>query len=63
MEPPTDIYTMTVDPTEAPDEPQYVELRVRARSAVRHRRSQKSFLGIIYALNEIAGEARLRPHR
>ena len=25
MEPPTDIYTMTVDPTEAPDEPQYVE--------------------------------------
>ena len=56
MEPPTDIYTMTVDPTEAPDEPQYVELEFARGLPYAIDGSQKSFLGIIYALNEIAGK-------
>ncbi len=56
MEPPSDIYTMTADPTEAPDEPQYVELEFARGLPYAIDGNQKSFLGIIYALNEIAGK-------
>ena len=55
MEPPADIYTMTVDPAKAPNKPQYVELTFARGLPYMIDGNQKSFLGIIYALNEIAG--------
>ena len=55
MEPPADIYTMTVDPAKAPNKPQYVELAFARGLPYMIDGNQKSFLGIIYALNEIAG--------
>ncbi|WP_428421636.1 argininosuccinate synthase [Paraeggerthella hominis] len=55
-EPPADIYAMTADPVEAPDEPQYVEIEFMRGLPYMLDGNQKSFLGIIYALNEIAGK-------
>ena len=55
MEPPTDIYTMTSDPMSAPDEPQYVEITFSRGLPYMLDNNQKSFLGVVYALNEIAG--------
>ena len=55
-EPPSDIYTMTVDPEQAPDEPQYVELTFARGVPYMIDGKQKSFLGVILALNEIAGK-------
>ena len=63
MEPPTDIYTMTVDPTEAPDEPQYVELEFARGLPYAIDGSQKSFLGIDLRAERDRRQARLRPHR
>ncbi len=54
-EPPADIYAMTSDPLQAPDEPQYVELTFSRGLPYMLDGNQKSFLGIIIALNEIAG--------
>ena len=55
-EPPADIYTMTSDPMQAPDQPEYVELTFARGLPYMINGDQKSFLGIIYALNEIAGK-------
>ena len=55
-EPPTDIYTMTTDPTKAPDEPEYVELTFARGVPYAINGNQKSYLGIIYELNAIAGK-------
>lgn len=54
-EPPADIYTMTVDPLDAPDAPQYVEIAFSQGVPCMIDGSQKSFLDIIADLNEIAG--------
>lgn len=54
-EPPADIYTMTVDPTEAPDAPTYVEIGFEAGVPCALNGEAMPFLEIIYALNDIAG--------
>ena len=54
-EPPADIYTMTADPENAPDQPQYVDLSFSRGVPYMIDGAQKSFLGIIEALNGIAG--------
>lgn len=56
FEPPEDIYTMTNDPTKAPDVPCYVEIAFAHGLPCRINGEQKSFLEIIEALNEIAGK-------
>ena len=55
-EPPEDIWEITADPTQAPDEPEYVELTFVRGLPCMLNGAHKSFLGIIYALNEIAGK-------
>ena len=55
IEPPADIYTMTADPMQAPDQPEYVELTFARGVPYAINGNQKSYLGIIYELNEIAG--------
>lgn len=55
-EPPADIYTMTVDPTEAPDEPTYVEVSFEAGIPCALDGKEMSYLDIIYAMNEVAGK-------
>lgn len=54
-EPPADIYTMTASPEEAPDVPEYVEITFARGVPYMLDGKQMSYLGIIYALNEIAG--------
>lgn len=54
-EPPSDIYTMTVDPADAPDEPEYVEIKFSKGIPYSLNDKQMSFLGIILELNKIAG--------
>ena len=56
IEPPADIYTMTTDPMQAPDQPEYVELTFARGVPYAINGNQKSYLGIIYELNEIAGK-------
>ena len=55
-EPPTDVYTMTADPQSAPDAPEYVEVEFEAGVPCALNGEKKSFLDIIYAMNEIAGK-------
>ena len=54
-EPPTDIYTMTDSPENAPDEPEYVEIEFDAGIPCALDGKKMSYLDIIYKLNEIAG--------
>ncbi len=54
-EPPEDIYTMTVSPESAPDRAEYVEVGFEAGVPCSLDGEKKSYLDIIYALNEIAG--------
>ena len=54
-EPPADIYTMTDDPENAPDEPEYVEISFKQGVPCAINGEEKSYLDIIYQLNEIAG--------
>lgn len=56
MEPPEDIYAITTDPEQAPDESEYVELTFSQGIPCAIGGEQKSFLEIIYQLNEIAGK-------
>ena len=55
VEPPTDIWTMTVDPMEAPDEPTYVEVAFEHGVPCALNGVKMSYLDIIYAMNTIAG--------
>lgn len=55
-EPPADIYTMTADPTDAPHQPEYVELAFARGLPFMLNGRRESFLAIVYALNEIAGK-------
>lgn len=54
-EPPEDIYTMTVSPEDAPDVPEYVEVSFTDGVPSALNGVNKSFIEIIYVLNEIAG--------
>lgn len=54
-EPPSDIYTMTVDPQDAPDEPEYVEIKFSKGIPYALNDKQMSFMGVILELNKIAG--------
>ncbi len=54
-EPPEDIYTMTVDPAKAPDEPEYAVLGFKAGKPCSLDGEEMSFLDIILKMNEIAG--------
>lgn len=54
-EPPEDIYTMTVDPTQAPDEPEYAVLGFKAGKPCSLNGEEMSFLDIILKMNEISG--------
>lgn len=54
-EPPSDIYTMTVDPQDAPDEPEYVEIKFSKGIPYALNGKQMSFMGVILELNKIAG--------
>lgn len=55
IEPPADIYTMTIDPLDAPDDPLYVEVGFTAGIPSSLDGKPMSYLDIIYAMNEIAG--------
>ncbi len=55
IEPPADIYTMTTDPLDAPDKPAYVNVSFVRGVPCMLDGVHKSFLGIIYQLNELAG--------
>lgn len=54
-EPPDDIWEMTVSPTEAPDEPTYVDVEFEAGVPCALDGKRMSFLDILYKMNEIAG--------
>ena len=54
-EPPADIYTMTTDPMQAPDEPTYVEVSFEAGIPCALDGKAMSFLDIVYAMNDLAG--------
>ncbi len=54
-EPPADIYTMTTDPLQAPDQPTYVEVSFKAGIPCALDGKPMSFLDVIYAMNDIAG--------
>ena len=54
-EPPADIYTMTSDPAQAPDEPEYVEVSFKAGVPCAINGEEKTCLEAILAMNEIAG--------
>lgn len=54
-EPPDDIWTMTVSPMEAPDEPTYVNIEFEGGLPVAIDGQRMSYLDIIYKMNEIAG--------
>lgn len=55
-EPPDDIWTMTVSPMDAPDEPTYVDVQFEGGIPVAIDGERMSFLDIIYKMNEVAGE-------
>ena len=55
IEPPADIYTMTADPMQAPDQPNMWGSPLLA-GAYAINGNQKSYLGGCYELNEIAGK-------
>ncbi|MGI6591122.1 MAG: argininosuccinate synthase [Eggerthellaceae bacterium] len=54
-EPPDDIWTTTVDPEQAPDTPEVVDLEFKAGLPVAVNGEKMSYLDIIYRMNEIAG--------
>ena len=54
-EPPADIWTMTVDPMDAPDKPTYVEIEFDKGIPCALNGEAMSFLDIVYAMNDIAG--------
>lgn len=54
-EPPEDIYTMTVSPESAPDRAEYAEIGFERGVPCSLDGEKKSYLDIIYALNEVAG--------
>ncbi len=56
VEPPTDIYTVTIDPTEAPDIPTYVDVTFKQGIPCALNGKPMKFVDIIYAMNRIAGE-------
>lgn len=55
-EPPSDIYTMTVAPEEAPDEPEYVDIELGRGLPISLNGKPMSLLGLIEKLNVIAGK-------
>lgn len=55
LEPPADIYTMTVDPQKAPETPCTVELEFSGGLPVDLNGKKKSFLALLYEVNQIAG--------
>lgn len=55
-EPPTDMYTMTVSPEDAPDKPTYVEVGFEGGIPCSLNGQPMSYLDIIYKMNKIAGE-------
>ncbi len=55
IEPPSDIWTMTVDPQDAPDEPTYVDVAFEHGIPCGLNGVKMSFLDIVYAMNTIAG--------
>lgn len=54
-EPPSDIWTMTVDPCDAPDEPRYVEVGFEGGAPCSIDGERVSFLEAVCKMNEIAG--------
>lgn len=54
-EPPDDIWEMTVNPVDAPDEPTYVNIEFEAGVPCAINGERMSFLDILYKMNEIAG--------
>lgn len=54
-EPPDDIWTMTVNPMDAPDEPTYVDVEFESGVPVSIDGERMSYLDVIYKMNEIAG--------
>ena len=56
-EPPADIYTMTVDPMEAPDAPTYTEVAFEGGVPVAIDGKKMSMHEIVCAMNEIAGSS------
>ena len=54
-EPPADIWTMTVDPADAPDEPEYVTVAFEEGVPVSINGERMKFLPLIIKLNEICG--------
>lgn len=54
-EPPSDIWTMTIDPADAPDEPEYVEIGFEKGIPISINGQRMSYLDVIYKMNEIAG--------
>lgn len=55
-EPPDDVFTITADAADAPDTPQFVELEFEGGVPCAIDGTKKSYLDIIYDLNEIAGK-------
>ncbi len=55
-EPPSDIWTMTVDPTEAPDEPEYFTVGFEAGKPVSLNGEQMPLLDLIIKMNELCGK-------
>lgn len=55
QEPPADIYTMTQDPREAPDIPQYLTITFQGGTPVALNGEEQQLLPLIIKLNEIAG--------
>lgn len=54
-EPPLDIYTMTVDPAAAPDEPEYAEVSFKQGKPCAVNGEEMSVLDAILKMNEISG--------
>ena len=56
VEPPSDAFTMTVDPWDAPDEPEYVEIGFKNGVPVALNGQEMDGVSLILKLNEIAGK-------
>ena len=54
-EPPTDIYTMTINPEDAPDTPTYVDISFEKGVPVKINDEDVSVAEAVYKMNEIAG--------
>jgi argininosuccinate synthase len=54
-EPPTEMFTMSVDPQRAPDRPEYVEIEYRAGDPVAVNGRKRTPVQLLAALNEIGG--------